>query len=170
MAIASAKAELQALMAEHGALLADNEEESGADGEEEKEGPEEGSPEAELLAKKKELMEIVATGGRDPTKPAWTGPKVRVYFPDEGSAALARRDWGLNDPNPEKNLVPPCVEFSSCGGVQMQDISDDMLIFFFVPVPRRPRALRKFYTNTKRRVPTSCCFRSLSIPYLLIWA
>ena len=133
MAIASAKAELQALMAEHGALLADNEEESGADGEEEKEGPEEGSPEAELMAKKKELMEIVATGGRDPAKPAWTGPKVRIYFPDEGSAALARRDWGLNDPNPEKNLVPPCVEFSSCGGVQMQDISDDMLIFFFCP-------------------------------------
>ena len=131
MAIASAKAELQALIAANGALLADNEEESEDD--EDEEEPEEGSPEAELVAKKKELMEIIATGGRDPSKPAWTGPKVRVYFPDEGSAALARRDWGLGDLNPEKNLVPPCVEFSSCGGVQMQDISDDMLIFFFCP-------------------------------------
>ena len=131
MAIATAKAKLQALIAANGALLADEEESGGADGDEE--GPEEGSPDAELMAKKKELMQIIATGGRDPSKPAWTGPKVRVYFPDEGNAALARRDWGLGDPNPEKALVPPCVEFSSCGGVQMQDISDDMLVFFFCP-------------------------------------
>ena len=130
VAIATAKAELQSLIAANGALLADEEESGGAD---EEEGPEEGSPEAELMAKKKELMQIIATGGRDPSKPAWTGPKVRVYFPDEGNAALARRDWGLGDPNPDKALVPPCVEFSSCGGVQMQDISDDMLVFFFCP-------------------------------------
>lgn len=73
---------------------------------------------------KAELETIVANGGKDPSK-KWEGPVARIYFPDEGSAALARRDWS--------DLVPPCVEYSSCGGVQTQSMSNDMLIFFFCP-------------------------------------
>ena len=83
-----------------------------------------------------ELNTVIQNGGRahrDPSEPLWNGPKARVYFPDEGSAALARRDWNPTAANPEDAQVPPCVEFSSCGGVQMQDISKDELVFFFCP-------------------------------------
>lgn len=76
-----------------------------------------------MIEREDELLEIIANQGFDSTP--WTGPKVRVYFPDEGSAALARRDW--------KNEVPPCVQFSSCGGVQTADISSDSIIIFFCP-------------------------------------
>jgi len=83
--------------------------------------------------KKQELMTIIANGGRDPTKDnTWDGPVARIYFPDEGSAALARRDWNPTGP-PNEALVPPCVEFSSCGGVQLADISKDKIILFFCP-------------------------------------
>ncbi|KAL3785914.1 hypothetical protein HJC23_008109 [Cyclotella cryptica] len=70
-----------------------------------------------------ELIKIVESQGADPTP--WAGPKLRIYFPDEGSAALARRDW--------KREVPPCVEFSSCGGVQTADVTSDSIIIFFCP-------------------------------------
>lgn len=83
------------------------------------------SEETNKLAKKEaELLQLIANEGQDPTY-TWTGPKVRIYFPDEGSAALARRDW--------KTTVPPCVQFSSCGGVQVADISKDEIIIFFCP-------------------------------------
>uniref|UniRef100_A0A7R9WRK6 DUF1995 domain-containing protein n=1 Tax=Craspedostauros australis TaxID=1486917 RepID=A0A7R9WRK6_9STRA len=82
--------------------------------------------------RKEELMSILENGGRDPSKPAWEGPIVRVYFPDEGSAALARRDWGSTG-SPDDAPLPPCVQFASCGGVQMHDIKKDMLILFFCP-------------------------------------
>jgi hypothetical protein len=83
--------------------------------------------------RKAELLNVLQTGGRDTSKPAaWDGPIVRVYFPDEGSAALARRDWNPTG-FPDVALVPPCVQFSSCGGRQMHDVSNDMLVFFFCP-------------------------------------
>ena len=75
-----------------------------------------------------QLTQIIQSGGVDPENPTWTGPKARIYFPDEGSAALARRDWkGLDA------TVPSCVEFSSCGGRQVADISNDVITFFFCP-------------------------------------
>jgi len=86
----------------------------------------------EVKAKRDSLMEIIMEGGRDPENKEWEGPKVRVYFPDEGSAALARRDWKIDAP-PGEALVPPCVEFSSCGGIQYQDTSKDMAVLFFCP-------------------------------------
>ena len=61
----------------------------------------------------------------------WNGPIARVYFPDEGNAALARRDWLLGSGDDAK--VPVCCKFSSLGGVQNQDISNDELVFFFCP-------------------------------------
>ena len=83
------------------------------------------SDEAKQLAEKEaELLQIIANEGIDPNF-EWNGPKVRIYFPDEGSAALARRDW--------KSTVPPCVEFSSCGGVQVADVSSDVIILFYCP-------------------------------------
>lgn len=71
-----------------------------------------------------ELMEIIVNDGRDPKK-GWEGGITRVYFPDEGSAALARRDWA--------SVVPACVQFSSCGGIQLQDTSKDIVQLFFCP-------------------------------------
>lgn len=74
--------------------------------------------------KRKQLQSVIDSGGKDPLQ-SWNGPIARIYFPDEGSAALARRDWA--------GLVPDCVQYSSCGGVQVQDVANDMLVFFFCP-------------------------------------
>jgi hypothetical protein len=60
----------------------------------------------------------------------WNGDKVRVYFPDEGNAALARRDWRLHGPDA---LIPACVEFSSLGGIQTADTSKDVVVIYFCP-------------------------------------
>lgn len=62
---------------------------------------------------------------------SWNGPTVRIYFPDEGSAALARRDWLAADSDDAK--VPICCQFSSCNGVQQQDVSNDEIILFYCP-------------------------------------
>ena len=78
-----------------------------------------------LSQREEELMQIIANQGFDPTTDSWDGAKLRIYFPDEGSAALARRDW--------KSEVPSCVEFSACGGVQVADTSKDAVILFFCP-------------------------------------
>lgn len=99
--------------------------------------------ETELDVRIQELQYIVQNAGRDPTT-KYEGPIIRIYFPDEGSAALARRDWTGNNPSSVAGaaamgagvggaLVPPCVEFSSCGGVQTSDISKDVLVLFFCP-------------------------------------
>jgi len=105
MAVAQARAELKALEEESG----DNDDDNGK----------------EIDADKKDaLVQLIARDGRSADEP-WQGPKARVYFPDEGSAALARRDW--------TDKVPACVQFSSCGGVQVQDVSNDRLVFFFCP-------------------------------------
>ena len=60
----------------------------------------------------------------------WEGPIFRVYFPDEGSAALARRDWKIGT---AEALVPSCVDLSSVGGVQIQDTERDVVNMFFCP-------------------------------------
>ncbi len=78
-----------------------------------------------LSQREEELMQIITNQGFDPTTDSWDGAKLRIYFPDEGSAALARRDW--------KSEVPSCVEFSACGGVQVADTSKDAVILFFCP-------------------------------------
>jgi hypothetical protein len=75
-----------------------------------------------------ELNQVVARSGREEGY-KWNGPICRVYFPDEGNAALARRDWL----NPDAPKVPACVQFSSCGGVQIESVQKDRLVFFFCP-------------------------------------
>lgn len=132
-ALANAKIELKQLMEKEGMSSLENQEEDMSVGDDD-EGKEKKAASNPRFDK---LKLIIQNGGREPNNdsstPLWTGPKARVYFPDEGSAALARRDWNPSAANPEDSLVPPCVEFSSCGGVQLQDISNDELIFFFCP-------------------------------------
>lgn len=77
-----------------------------------------------LLKQEADLLKLIANEGTDPSR-QWTGEKVRIYFPDEGSAALARRDW--------QSQLPPCVEFSACGGRQVDDVSSDTIIIFYCP-------------------------------------
>lgn len=96
-----------------------------ADGDANEAADEVQSEEAKQLAEKEgNLLQIIANEGTSPNF-EWAGQKVRIYFPDEGSAALARRDWA--------SQVPPCVEFSSCGGQQVADASKDAIIMFFCP-------------------------------------
>eukprot|EP00591_Stephanopyxis_turris_P013378 CAMPEP_0195520910 /NCGR_PEP_ID=MMETSP0794_2-20130614/17615_1 /TAXON_ID=515487 /ORGANISM="Stephanopyxis turris, Strain CCMP 815" /LENGTH=401 /DNA_ID=CAMNT_0040650353 /DNA_START=108 /DNA_END=1313 /DNA_ORIENTATION=- len=98
----------------------------GGDVDEEEDGDSKVDEEAVEL-RKSELKELILNGGPTSTS-TWDGPKLRIYFPDEGNAALANRDWkGANA------QVPPCVEFSSLGGVQTADTSNDSIIIFFCP-------------------------------------
>eukprot|EP00577_Skeletonema_sp_RCC1716_P013248 CAMPEP_0113383100 /NCGR_PEP_ID=MMETSP0013_2-20120614/6185_1 /TAXON_ID=2843 ORGANISM="Skeletonema costatum, Strain 1716" /NCGR_SAMPLE_ID=MMETSP0013_2 /ASSEMBLY_ACC=CAM_ASM_000158 /LENGTH=390 /DNA_ID=CAMNT_0000265631 /DNA_START=73 /DNA_END=1245 /DNA_ORIENTATION=+ /assembly_acc=CAM_ASM_000158 len=121
MKLMEAKAELrdvQEQMDEATAFAGDDEE-----------GAEKSSEQSDVVDKltqrEEELMQIIANQGFNPTTDSWDGSKLRIYFPDEGSAALARRDW--------KSEVPSCVEFSSCGGVQVADTSKDSVVLFFCP-------------------------------------
>jgi len=81
---------------------------------------------------KQRYIEILQNNGRlSADKNDYDGPIVRVYFPDEGNAALANRDWT------QENGVdmPACVRFGACGGVRSvaRDLSRDVLVFFFCP-------------------------------------
>ncbi|KAL3922017.1 MAG: hypothetical protein SGILL_002435 [Bacillariaceae sp.] len=97
---------------------------------------------------KDRYVAILESNGKDPDDVGkkWDGPMVRVYFPDEGNAALARRDWPAAD-------LPPCVEFSSCGGVQVQDISKDTLVFFFCPKASESEQVEELLLKTETGAP-----------------
>jgi len=91
------------------------------------------------LEAKKKYMSILQNGGKllkeghnDEEEEEDDGPIVRVYFPDEGNAALATRDWTATTSGID---IPDCVRFNSCGSVQAsyQDTTRDCLIFFFCP-------------------------------------
>jgi len=95
-----------------------------------------------------ELVQLIARDGRpspdddDSTGKKDEGPVARVYFPDEGSAALARRDW--------TDRVPPCVQFSACGGVQSHlDVSRDALVFFFCPKASESESVEEILRRTE---------------------
>ena len=97
-----------------------------------------------------QCQQIIANNGVDPNY-VYEGPKVRIYFPDEGNAALARRDWLGNGDSPPK--VPPCVEFSACGGVQSQiDVSRDQLIFFFCPKASESEFVEQILERTESTI------------------
>ncbi len=78
-------------------------------------------------------INVLQTNGKIDSEESgeYNGPIVRVYFPDEGNAALARRDW-----NAANGVdLPSCIRFSACGGVRAvyDDLSKDCLVFFFCP-------------------------------------
>jgi hypothetical protein len=99
-----------------------------------------------IQKKRQELISIIRTDGRDPTA-KYEGPVARIYFPDEGSAALARRDWA------GFNKVPECVQFSSCGGVQVQDVTKDVLVFFFCPKASESDFVEKLLMKAEQESP-----------------
>eukprot|EP00977_Amphora_coffeiformis_P015803 scaffold4740_cov165-Amphora_coffeaeformis.AAC.1 len=93
-----------------------------------------------------QLEKVISMGGREEGY-KWNGPICRVYFPDEGNAALARRDWL----NPESPRVPPCVVFSSCGGVRVDDVKNDRLVFFFCPKASEAEDVEKALQETEEK-------------------
>lgn len=104
--------------------------------------PNEDEDDEELQAKRQELVKTIRTNGRNPDV-KYDGPVARIYFPDEGSAALANRDWAGN------NLVPSCVQFSSCGGRQMHNVEKDVLVFFFCPKASESDSVEKLLLKTE---------------------
>ena len=136
--VVEARTELQQL------LDAEN---SSGDSSDEAENEEEES--SQPTGRKQELIQILNSGGRDADF-EWKGPKVRIYMPDEGSAALARRDWNPMG-NPQEALVPPCVEFSSCGGVQTQDVSNDQIVLFFCPKASEAEYVEELLVKTEEQ-------------------
>lgn len=104
-------------------------------------------------ATKRRLIRILESNGREDgegnetqQQQSYQGPVVRVYFPDEGNAALARRDWAAANPD-----LPGCVQFSSCGGVQVQDISRDTVVFFFCPKASESEQVEELLMKTEER-------------------
>mmetsp|Transcript_4278 Transcript_4278/g.7844 ORF Transcript_4278/g.7844 Transcript_4278/m.7844 type:complete len:416 (+) Transcript_4278:334-1581(+) len=88
----------------------------------------------QLAKEKQRYIEVLQNNGKisgSNDNGEYDGPIVRVYFPDEGNAALANRDWT------QQNGVdmPSCVRFGACGGIRSVsgDMSKDVLIFFFCP-------------------------------------
>jgi Domain of unknown function (DUF1995) len=103
------------------------------------------------LELKQRCTRVLETNGREDDKNndaagGSNSPVVRVYFPDEGNAALARRDWAAANPD-----LPSCVQFSSCGGVQVQDISNDVLVFFFCPKASESEYVEQLLTKTEEK-------------------
>jgi len=139
MKVVTAKAEL-AQLEEQLELLSEKKEEESEESD--------NSEEEALQQKRSDLLTIINNGGRDPNY-QYKGPLCRIYFPDEGNAALARRDW-LSPQNGGAPLVPPCVEFSSCGGVQtVNDVTNDQLVFFFCPKASESESVEAILLKTE---------------------
>ena len=133
VAVAEARAELKAMEKNKNAELLEEEDEQDA-----------------AAQREDELVQLIARDGRpstddddnDSTGKKDETPVARVYFPDEGSAALARRDW--------TDRVPPCVRFSACGGVQSHlDVSRDALVFFFCPKASESESVEEILRRTE---------------------
>merc|ERR1712151_1151377 len=82
--------------------------------------------------RREELSKIINNGGSNAEDKVWKGGKARIYFPDEGNAALAKRDW-VKPSSSGVSLVPSCVEFSSITSLQVDDTSKDIIQFYFCP-------------------------------------
>jgi len=96
-------------------------------------------------------ISILQSGGKLPQSSEendeYDGPIVRIYFPDEGNAALARRDW-----NSANGIdMPSCVRFGACGGVRAiyDDLSKDCLVFFFCPKASESEMVEEILQRTE---------------------
>eukprot|EP00547_Thalassionema_nitzschioides_P013470 CAMPEP_0194242706 /NCGR_PEP_ID=MMETSP0158-20130606/8156_1 /TAXON_ID=33649 /ORGANISM="Thalassionema nitzschioides, Strain L26-B" /LENGTH=293 /DNA_ID=CAMNT_0038977849 /DNA_START=382 /DNA_END=1260 /DNA_ORIENTATION=- len=110
---------------------------------------EDGEESEAVQAQREECMAILRNDGRvendDDNINKKGAPVARIYFPDEGNAALARRDWA--------GMVPDCVQFSSCGGVTGSkiDVENDMLVFFFCPKASESDSVEELLLETETK-------------------
>jgi Domain of unknown function (DUF1995) len=122
MAVVQAKAELQALACDNGILMIDDRQQ-----------------------REDELVQLIASNGRNVSATVGrNGTVVRIYFPDEGSAALARRDW--------TPVVPTCVQFASCNGIQPQSQQQNQVAIqlFFCPRASDSDAVEALLSRAER--------------------
>lgn len=110
-----------------------------------------------------ELSKILNGGG---SGGAWKGGKARIYFPDEGNAALAKRDW-VQGSSLGVPLVPPCVEFASLSSLQVDDTSKDILQFYFCPEAAESGKLETILSNNEGRENTTLALSIFVNPNLV---
>jgi hypothetical protein len=93
-----------------------------------------------------ELLQIIASEGKLSNK--WNGKHtLRIYFPDEGSAALARRDW--------TPILPPCVVYDACGGVasrNMKEKKSDVISIFYCPRASEAESVEKLLMEAEESI------------------
>ncbi|KAL3761222.1 hypothetical protein ACHAWU_007039 [Discostella pseudostelligera] len=93
-----------------------------------------------------ELLQIIASEGKLSNK--WNGKQtLRIYFPDEGSAALARRDW--------TPILPPCVVYDACGGVasrNMKEKKSDVISIFYCPRASEAESVEKLLMEAEESI------------------
>ena len=130
------------------------------------------------------LIELIANNGRNITSSVGTGttttstgnnnninnniqPVIRIYFPDEGSAALARRDW--------TSAIVPCVEdyieFRSCNGIQpsSSSVSKEVVAQLFVcPRASDSDAVEQILARAENDVMTASTMRQSSLTTIFI--
>jgi len=153
MRVVQAKTELDALQKELDALL--------LEAKDDKDDNLLQTQKQEIEAKIEALMAVIQRNGADPNY-EYKGPMVRVYMPDEGNAALARRDWpGV------ANFPRHAVRFSSCGGVQRDDISKDKLIFFFCPRASESEYVEQILVDSEQKAADTLQLTVLVNPLLV---
>jgi len=96
---------------------------------------------------KRRLMDVLRSNGRsDEGSGEYDGPIVRIYFPDEGNAALAQRDWSAGNGVD----MPSCVRFNACGSRTFTlDTSKDCLVFFFCPKASESASVEEILQKTE---------------------
>mmetsp|Transcript_2782 Transcript_2782/g.3143 ORF Transcript_2782/g.3143 Transcript_2782/m.3143 type:complete len:431 (+) Transcript_2782:145-1437(+) len=102
------------------------------------------------VEEKRRLMDVLRSNGRVENGEAsggeYDGPIVRIYFPDEGNAALAQRDWSAGNGID----MPSCVRFNACGSRSFTlDTSKDCLVFFFCPKASESASVEEILQKTE---------------------
>ncbi|KAL7431273.1 hypothetical protein ACHAXH_005121 [Discostella pseudostelligera] len=101
---------------------------------------------ADEQQRESELLQIIASEGKLSNK--WNGKHtLRIYFPDEGSAALARRDW--------TPILPPCVVYDACGGVasrNMKEKKSDVISIFYCPRASEAESVEKLLMEAEESI------------------
>jgi Domain of unknown function (DUF1995) len=71
---------------------------------------------------------VVPSSSSDDKKPV-----VRIFFSDEGMAALAQRDWNQRSSILPSPWVSDCLRYNSCSGVAKHDHAQDDIVVFYCP-------------------------------------
>ena len=114
-----------------------------------------------------ELIELIANNGRNISSSSNTigsvQPVIRIYFPDEGSAALARRDW--------TSSIVPCldyIEFRSCNGIQSSRAVEVVAQIFVCPRASDSDAVERILATSEMDAMSATSDRQSSLSSIFI--